>query len=217
MSRRITDAELRDAELAREVARWIADEHAGRHLIAAGAPVGNVADSVWQVFPAARQFGRPAIEAAAARVTGCCRWSTARLHANRLREPAPALTAAGRVLLGEPCGRCLRHMSGLVKRRVEASTTPERRRELTAAAARRRTTGATTRATTRRPHPAGDCQTCQVRQLGRSLVASGKGDAQLGHFVAAASRAHDPRPGPRVVGLRRSVSGSWHLRFAGQP
>jgi hypothetical protein len=49
------------------------------------------------------------------------------------------------------------------------------------------------------------------------LLASGKheGDRQLLSLVAAVGVPHDPVPGPRVTGMRKSASGTWHVGYGG--
>lgn len=61
------------------------------------------------------RFGESALIAAAKNVSGC-RWCLASALAVRRAEPATRLTSATRVLLGEPCGRCVSRMRNEIGR-----------------------------------------------------------------------------------------------------
>jgi hypothetical protein len=114
----------RDVKLAAQIVRWLDRERRGEGpMVAAGRLIERLDREVWAIFPDSRRFGRPAIRAAADPVerVACCRFNLARGYAIGNSEEVPALTAASRVLLGDPCTRCMTRIKReLVARVVDA-------------------------------------------------------------------------------------------------
>ncbi len=121
-----------DIELARGVVSVLRQTRPG--FPRSAPPYGTEALKLFTGSRAERVFGPAALAAAAPFKVAGCRWCLATAHARVNGAPAPAFSAATRVLLGEPCRDCLGRMRAELSAKVRRGEVAARTQAMIASA-----------------------------------------------------------------------------------
>jgi hypothetical protein len=136
MTRRLTADERADVKIARHLREWL--DRRDTTLVASVSAA--MSGDVWEIWPASRRFGRPAVTAAAITTLpagACCRWGMASVFAHDSGQPSLKFSLALQALIGDPCPRCLTAMTELTDLQVHAGLSDAMRRRVAARTARR--------------------------------------------------------------------------------